>query len=316
MKQLKLTKDLKQLFKSNPETLIFEGYCSNAGDVTILNEGDSYALIAKVGESVDVCFKTRNASFVSKVIAKLHGTVKLCGVDPFVTQIFKARYFFKWQTSCDLYVWNGKRLRHRPEYAVYPMEVDFAQRVCDVTHYHPSFNEVADCILNRPSAAIYVDEVPVCWCLQHLEKSLGMLYTEPEHRNQGYALEVMVALCKEIIENGDIPFAYIVQGNVASANLAAKYNLVKVKQADYFEVNLDKTKEQEEAELRKRVVDEEEDEEDDYEEELDEEEESDYEDEDLDEEEEEFDEEDEEFEDDFDDFDDFDDYDEDEEDEE
>ena len=246
MKQLRITKDLKNFFKSNPDTLIFEGYCSNASGVTVYNDGDNYALVADLGDRVDVCFKTRNAGFIAKVLKKLSGVIKVCGVDPFVTKVFKRRYEFNWETNCDLFVWNGKKIRHRPEYAVYPMEVEFTQKVCDAAHYHPSFDEVADCILNRPSAAIYVEDVPVCWCLQHLEKSLGMLYTEPAHRNNGYALEVMVALCNEIIEMGDIPFAYIVKGNEASANLASKYNMVKAGQADYFEVDLDEDEEDEE----------------------------------------------------------------------
>lgn len=238
MKQLKVSSKLKSFFKSNPDTLIFEGYCCNASDVTIFNDGDNYALIAKVGRSVDVCINSRNATFIWKVVSKLHGTVKLCGVDPFVTRLFKSRYKLNWETNCDLYVWNGKRIRQKHQYAVYPMEEEYAQKVSDGTHYHASIAEIKDCIANRPSAAIYVDEVPVCWCLQHLEKSLGMLYTEPEHRHKGYALEVMTALCNEIIELGDVPYAYIVQDNVASAALAAKYNLKKVKQADYFEVKL------------------------------------------------------------------------------
>ena len=238
MKQLKVTSDIKKFFKSNPETLIFEGYCSNAKNVTIYNEGDNYALVAKLGASVEVCFKTKNATFIQKIASKLQGTVKLCGVDPFVTRVFKSRHNLKWETNCDLYVWNGKPLRHRPQYAVYPMEADYAQQVSDGTHYHATLAEIKDCIARRPSAAIYVDDKPVCWCLVHLEKSLGMLYTEPEHRNKGYALEVMTNLCNKIIAQGDIPYAYIVQDNVASANLAAKYNLVKVKQADYFEVKL------------------------------------------------------------------------------
>lgn len=238
MKQLRVTSNLKTFFKSKPETLIFEGYCCNADEVTVYNDGDNYALIANVGGNVEVCFLSRNATFIWKVVSKLHGTVKLCGVDPFVTQLFKSRYSFKWETNCDLYVWNGKRIRHNPQYAVYPMEEEYAQKVSDGTHYHASLADVKECIANRPSAAIYEDDVPVCWCLVHREKSLGMLYTEPEHRHKGYALEVMVALCNEIIDNGDVPYAYIVQDNVASAKLAAKYNLVKVKQADYFEVKL------------------------------------------------------------------------------
>ena len=238
MKQLRVTSDLKKFFKSNPDTLIFEGYCCNAKDVTVLNDGDNYALIAKVGKGVELCVKSNNATFIWKVVSKLSGTVKLCGVDPFVTKLFKSRYKLSWETNCDLYVWNGKPIRRKPQYAVYPMEAAFAQKVSDGTHYHATLAEVKECIAHRPSAAIYVDDVPVCWCLMHLEKSFGMLYTEPEHRNKGYALEVMTYLTNKVIGLGDVPYAYIVQDNVASASLAAKYNLKRVKQADYFEVKL------------------------------------------------------------------------------
>ena len=245
MKQLKVTTDLKKFFKNNPETLIFEGYCCNARNVTVLNDGDNYALVAKVGRSTDVCFKTRNATFVWKVISKLRGTIKLCGVDPFITKLFKSRYDLKWETNCDLYVWNKKPLKYKCKCDIRPMDAAYAQRVSDGTHYHAEIADVKDCIARRPSSAVYVNNVPVCWCLVHLEKSLGMLYTEPEHRQKGYALEVMTSLCNKVIELGDIPFAYIVQRNLASANLAVKYNLARVKQADYFEVNLESTKEEE-----------------------------------------------------------------------
>ena len=238
MKQLSVTSDLKRFFKSQPDTLIFEGYCCNASDVTVYSDGDSYALVACVGKSVEVCIKSLDADFIWEVTSKLHGTVKLCGVDPFVTQLFKSRYAFNWETHCDLYVWNGKPLPYECKCDVRAMDAKYAQRVSDGTHYHAPISDVEECIANRPSSAVYVDGEPVCWCLLHLEKSLGMLYTEPVHRHKGYALEVMTSLVNKVIALGDVPYAYIVQDNVPSANLAAKYNLVKVKQADYFEINL------------------------------------------------------------------------------
>ena len=239
MKQLRVTSDLKKFFKGNPDTLIFEGYCCNAPSVTVFNEGDNYALIAKIGKSAEVCFKSKSATFIWKVVSKLQGTIKLCGVDPFVTQLFKSRYKLNWETNCDLFAWNGKPLRYKCKYEVREMDAAYAQKISDGTHYHASIAEIKECIANRPSAAIYVDGAPVCWCLLHLEKSLGMLYTEPEFRHKGYALEVMVTLANKVIELGDVPYAYIVQDNAASISLAAKYNLVRVRQADYFEVDLD-----------------------------------------------------------------------------
>lgn len=244
MKQLSVTNDIKRFFKSNPETLIFEGYCCNAKNVTIYNEDDNYALVAKVGKNLEVCFKSRSAVFVWKVVDRLRGTVKLCGVDPFITKLFKSRYVFNWETHCDLFVWDGKPLTYKCKCDVRPMSAAYAQKVSDGTHYRAAISDVKECIANRPSSAVYVDGKPVCWCLLHLEKSLGMLYTEPEHRHKGYALEVMTSLVNKVIALGDVPYAYIVQDNVASANLAAKYHLKKVKQADYFEVKL-QTKEKE-----------------------------------------------------------------------
>ena len=239
MRKLTVTTTLKNFFKSKPEMLIFEGYCSNVKDVTVYNDGDSYALIANVGKNVEVCFKTDSAIFINKVASKLHGKVKLCGVDPFVTRWFGSRYEFKWLTNCTLFAWNGKPIRHRCVSDIRKMDAAYAQKVSDGTHYHATLTDIKECIAHRPSAAVYVDNVPVCWCLLHLEKSLGMLYTEPEYRNRGYALEVMTTLCNKVIELGDVPYAYIVQGNTASANLATKYNLTRIKQADYFEVKLD-----------------------------------------------------------------------------
>ena len=238
MEQLRVTSELKKFFKSNADTLIFEGYCCNASDVAIFHDGDSYALIAQMGNSADVCIKSLNADFIWEVIGMLHGTVKICGVDPFVTQLLKSRYAFKWETHCDLYVWNGKPLSYECKCDIREMSAAYGQKVSDGTHYHAALSDVEECIANRPSSAVYIDGAPVCWCLLHLEKSLGMLYTEPQHRHKGYALEVMTSLCNKVIALGDIPYAYIVQDNVASANLAAKYNLVKVKQADYFEIDL------------------------------------------------------------------------------
>ncbi|MCH5151563.1 MAG: hypothetical protein J1F65_02760 [Clostridiales bacterium] len=239
MKQIQPTTELLQRFKNNADTLIFEGYCALCKDVTIYNQGDDYALIANVNGAHKCCFKTDSEDFVLSVLGKLKGKVELCGVDPFVTACLKRRYGFIWETNCYLYVWNGEPLPYKCKQDVRPMSVEFAQLISDGTHYHAPIDEIAECLARHPSAAVYLDGKPICWCLLHLEKSLGMLYTLPEHRHKGYALEVMTALTNKVIERGDVPYAFIVKENIASQNLAAKYNLVRVKQADYFEIDLD-----------------------------------------------------------------------------
>lgn len=239
MKKIKPTQELLQNFKSCAETLIFEGYCTNADSVVIYNEGDNFALIADVKGDIKCCLKTQSADFVWSVIEKLSARqVEFSGVDPFVTALLRSRYDFLWETNTYLYVWNGKPLSYECRQEIHPMSSKYAQNISDGTHYHPPIEDVVDLISRHPSAAIYVDGKPVCWCLLHLEKSLGMLYTQPEHRRKGYALEVMTALCNMVIAKGDIPYAYIVCDNVASQNLALKYNLERVRPADYFLINL------------------------------------------------------------------------------
>ena len=237
MKVLVPTEQLLAQFKSQPDTLIFEGYATNADSVVIYNDGDSYALLAHVKGAQECCIKTNSENFVLEFVETLHGKVKFCGVDSFVTEILRSRYHFLWENNCYLYSWNGKPLPHVCTQVIRPMQAKFAQKVSDGTFYHAAIDDVTDCLNRHPSAAVYVDGEPVCWCLLHLEKSLGMLYTEPQHRHKGYALEVMTALCSEVIARGDVPYAYIVKDNIASINLASKYNLAYVKPADYFEID-------------------------------------------------------------------------------
>ena len=239
MKQIKLTKLLLEKFKSQAETLIFEGFCSNADSVVIYNEGKSYALICDVKGAIKCCLMTESEQFVLAIVSKLRGRqVEFSGVAPFVTEILRKRYEFLWETNTYLYAWSGKPLNYECKQEIRPMSKDFAQKVSDGTHYHAPIEDIVDCLSRHPSAAIYIDGKPICWCLCHLDKTLGMLYTEPEHRRKGYALEVMTALCNKVIANGDIPYAYIVVDNIASQNLATKYNLERVKRADYFMINL------------------------------------------------------------------------------
>lgn len=234
MKILQPTPQLLKYFRSRPDMLIFEGYCRLSDNVTICNDGDDWALVTDVGNVHKCCISATNMNFVQRVIEGLHGNVELCGVDAQLTEFLKSRYHYQYETHCMLCVWNGQPLPHKNVLKTHPMLPKYAQLISDGTHYHAATDEIIRCLELHPSAAIYIDDKPVCWCLCHLEKSLGMLFTLPEHRHKGYALEVMTALCNEVIARGDVPFAYIVTDNVASLNLVQKYNLTQVKRADYF----------------------------------------------------------------------------------
>ncbi len=236
MRRIVPTIELLSYFKTRPDMLIFEGNCVNAADITLLSENDNYVLIAKTDKGYKCCFSTDNNTFTEEVLHPLYGEINFCGVDPLVTEYISSKYEFIYKTPCYLYAWNGKPLPLIDTDDIQSMSPLFAQRVSDGTYYHASIEEINECLKLHPSAAIYFNKEPICWCLCHRDKSLGMLYTLSEYRNKGYALKVMTKLCNTIIEKGDIPFAYILTDNIASMNLAAKYNLVPIKRADYFSI--------------------------------------------------------------------------------
>lgn len=240
MKQVRITTELLYRFRSNPRTVIFEGYCVNFEDVKVYSEDDSYALttVNHLGNT-ECCIFTDSTEFIDKVLAALRGNVKLCGVSPFVTEYLRSKYAFNWLTHCDLYVWNGKRMDLSIiDCDIRPLDVSYSQQVSDGTPYRADLQDVRMCLQRHPSAAVYVNGKAICWCLLHLEGDLGMLYTVPEYRRQGYALKVMTALTQMVIDRGNVPYAYIIEDNVASKNLAAKYNLREVGRADYFEITI------------------------------------------------------------------------------
>ncbi len=242
MKHITVTQDLRRYFRSNPQTLIFDGYIANFTGAAVFCNGNNYALTAQNAfGGTECCLYCEDIGLALDFVSGLSGKVKLCGISPELTSALSKRYKSEWITKCNLYVWNGKPLNLDViDCDIRPLDGIYAADVSNGTPYHADIRDVAECLRRHPSAAVYADGKPVCWCLLHLEGDLGMLYTVPQYRRQGYALKVMTALTQTVIEKGDIPYAYIIDGNVASENLAPKYNIERVCRADYLEINLDK----------------------------------------------------------------------------
>ena len=238
MKKVPINKELLTYFKSKPQTLIMEGYCQHGSDTVVYSDGKSFALTTYACGGNHCCFYTQDVQFVDQVVALLHGKVEFSGVNEVVTKHLATKYKFLWKTDCGLHVHNGLPLPHKCVGDLRKMSPDYAQQISDGTFYGAAVEDIRHCLQLHPSSALYVDGKPVCWSLLHVEKSLGMLYTLPEHRHKGYALEVMTHLSNQVLAQGDVPYAYIVQTNVASINLAKKYNLKYVEDAYYFEIDL------------------------------------------------------------------------------
>ena len=211
--------------KDNKRFLNIVGLIKNGQNTRLYTDGNGS--VALVENNHTVCFVTENLAFVDEVIAMLDGEITFCGISNTILQHLQATYPLTWVTKCSLYAYNGNSFDEIDvvDADIRPMDVNYWQLVSDGTHYHAEYDDIAECLANRVSSAVYVDEKPVCWCLMHHENSLGMLYTLPEHRRKGYALAVMVDICKKIVANGECPYGYIVKGNTASEKLAVQYNL-------------------------------------------------------------------------------------------
>lgn len=88
-----------------------------------------------------------------------------------------------------------------------------------------SLEDIRECIQNRPSSAVYIDNMPVSWALLHRDDTMGILYTLPSFRHKGYAYVVMADLISKTLASGRLPFAHIVYGNTASVKLSEKSGL-------------------------------------------------------------------------------------------
>ena len=240
MQKINVTPKLLKQFKDRPQTLILHGYLTAIPNVDLYQSGDSYATVAHNGKFYECTIASEDLDFVDEFVGSFSNCyAEFRMISPKVANYLATKYKFGYRVTCGLYVWNGKPLPYKCQGDLRSIGQEFAPLVAQGTDY-ASPEDVITLLNMHPSSALYVDDKPVCWCLLHLEKSLGMLYTLPEHRKKGYALEVMTHLTNQVIANGDIPYATIVKGNVASENLALKYQLEYVCDVDYIAIDFAK----------------------------------------------------------------------------
>ena len=240
MKKIPVTTQLLEQFKSKPQTLILYGYLTAMANVDLYQSGDNYATVVHNGRFYECTIASEDVDFVDQFVDSFSNCyAEFRMITPKVANYLATKYNFGYRVTCGLFVWNGQPLPYVCKGDLRSMSPEFAHLVAQGTDY-ASTEDVLELLDMHPSSALYVDNKPVCWCLLHLEKSLGMLYTLPQHRKKGYALEVMTHLTNQVITNGDIPYATIIKGNVPSENLALKYQLEYVCDVDYISIDFSK----------------------------------------------------------------------------
>jgi predicted GNAT family acetyltransferase len=60
------------------------------------------------------------------------------------------------------------------------------------------------------------------------------MHTQDAHRRKGYAVDVTIDLCRKLVEQGEIPYLQIVDGNEQSPGLALKCGFVPYGHCSWF----------------------------------------------------------------------------------
>lgn len=79
-----------------------------------------------------------------------------------------------------------------------------------------------------PAIGAFRDGQLVGWGLTHDDFSMGMLTVLPEHRRRGIAMDITLALIKEMRRLGKKPIAHIEKGNSMSMPLVKKLGFVDI----------------------------------------------------------------------------------------
>lgn len=214
--------------RDNPLYLNIIGFVASCGqNLQLHTNGRDLACTyySSIAAETTCCFATYDTDFVEQVLSTVSGEVCCCGINEQVYQYLQSTRNLSWSSDFGLYVHNGKPINNKLSYEILPMDKKYWQDIVQGVSYPVYREEIEECLDNRLSSAIYIDGKPVCWALLHKEYSLGMLYTVEQYRNRGLALQVISHLCNQVIAQGMTPYAYINKGNVASENLAPKYNL-------------------------------------------------------------------------------------------
>ncbi len=175
---------------------------------------------------------TESDDFLQAVIRKLEEKEDFYGFsgihEPLAKKLMD-HFGFHWKNKCSIWSMEEEidlsQINHQPQ-SLQPQHAEWINK-----HYEyageGSVDRIRKDIEDRPSSAIIIDGLPVCWVLIHEDNSMGIMYTLEDHRRKGYAVDVTLDLCRKVRERGNIPYVQIVEGNSKSEGLARKTGFVQ-----------------------------------------------------------------------------------------
>lgn len=146
----------------------------------------------------------------------------------------------EWQNSTYLFTYPGKTVPGKLEHKVGSLSQKHAAMVARYWQHGRRVEYIRRRIKKGPSAVVYQKGKPVSWALIHGDGSMGMMFTLPEHREEGYARTITKALTRKVLERGLKPFLYVSKTNRPSLSLVRSCGFTRHGEHVYIGLSLRK----------------------------------------------------------------------------
>lgn len=173
---------------------------------------------------------TGASEVISKKVDSLEdGFYGFSGVQGDLASQIYGKHFLHWFEPTERYVFTSDLPNEPCPYHVVKVQIEEAQGIDDRYEYKQdgSLERIKDAILNRPSAAIYIDGQIASYVLVHEDNSIGYMYTLDAYRKLGLGYWVSIEIVKQIQALGVVPFLEINKANFKSQGLAGKLGFEK-----------------------------------------------------------------------------------------
>lgn len=182
---------------------------------------------------------TKDSAFIEEVVAHFQkkGEYGFAGIPREIANALSQRYEVEWSNPCSAYTLNFEAYHpERQSHQTRSLRLEDAELI---DKYYPYSGEhtlkmIREDIALRPSAAVFINNAPVAWALQHPDGTIGMMHTLEEHRNKGYARDTTFGMIQALLERGETPVVQIAESNQASQALAKSCGFEPFGTADWF----------------------------------------------------------------------------------
>ncbi|NOU61386.1 GNAT family N-acetyltransferase [Marinifilum caeruleilacunae] len=129
-----------------------------------------------------------------------------------------------WRMTTNRFVLDDKEVPDLPKLNIKPIDKSYTEFMYENSDYkeYLSLDYIEDRLSKDISAGIWIEGKLVAWGFTHDDGALGFLHVLEEHRQKGYAIEIMLGLIQMRKNENKAVFGNILPHNHASTNLVKK----------------------------------------------------------------------------------------------